>query len=142
MRQLGGLMVHICGGVAVQQKNSALLIIAVHMPSPGGIAVHAVQHRCGIGVDLLQRTQLPAQVGFDQRRGILVIVREFDPAHRFAQLFSPLAQQLHLGAFAAAVQPFDDDELALHATLPPLADIFCGPVLLFRRSSCPRDKVR
>src|SRR5699024_4938584 len=112
--KFGRLMIHIGCGVAIQQKDTSLRIIVAHVAAPGAIAVDAVQHRSRIGSDLIERSQLAAEIGSDQRRGIFLIVWELDLTHLFAGLLGALTQQFYLRTLSAAVQTFDNNQFPLH----------------------------
>ena len=123
-------MVHVCSGITVQQKDAAVVVVLFHVAAEGGIAIHAVQNRRRIGVDLMQAAKFSGKICPYQRRRILRVVWELDLSNLFSCLLRSLSQNLDLGAFSASVQAFYNNQFALHHRVIPL--MFFGGKLFFQ----------
>ena len=109
------------GGIAVGDEQTALLIVAAPVLFIGGVAVHGVEGRSGIGIDIAGLlAEGPAQIEPHQRRGFLLIPGEGQLAVGNAPPGQLLTQQLRLRSLAGTVGPLKYDELSLHGMVPPV----------------------
>ena len=114
-RQLAGLVDGVAGGVAVGDQQAALLVIRAPVLLVGGVAIHGVEHRRGIGVDIAGLVaEGAAQIQADQRRGFLLVAREFQLAKGNTAARQLVAQQAGLGGLTGAVRPLEHDKFSLH----------------------------
>ena len=116
-REFRALMHGIGGGVAVSDQDAAFLVELAPVRLIPRIAVHRIKAGCRVGVDIVRLvTKLPGQIHLDQRTGITVIIREGDLSYQMIRHRQVLCQQLSLRALAAAVQPFQNDQLTFAHT--------------------------
>ena len=121
-RKLGGLVNGVGGGIAVGDEQTALLIVAAPVLFIGGVAVHGVEGRSGIGIDIAGLlAEGSAQIEPHQRRGFLLIPGEGQLAVGNAPPGQLLTQQLRLRSLAGTVGPLKYDELSLHGMVPPVS---------------------
>ena len=116
-RELRALMHSIGGGVAVGDQDAAFLIELAPIRLIPRIAVHSIKAGCRVGVDIVRLVaKLPGQIHLDQRTGITGVIREGDLPYQMIRHRQVLCQQLSLRTLAAAVQPFQNDQLAFAHT--------------------------
>ena len=105
------------GGVAVSDQDAAFLVELAPIRLIPRIAVHRIKAGCRVGVDIVRLVaELPGQIHLDQRTGITGVIREGDFPYQMIRHRQVLCQQLSLRALAAAVQPFQNDQLAFAHT--------------------------
>ena len=107
-------------GVHRGDDDAAVLIERPPIRFIPRIAVHRVKRRGRIGVHIVRLfAELAGQIHLDQCAGIAGIVREAHFPHRSSFGSQLFGQQLCLCGLAAAVQPFQHDQLSLaHACSP------------------------